>query len=102
MPRFPLLLASAVLSAFVIPAFAADAANRADNTPTVSAINDRMEGFVADGALSGAVTLVAHEGEVIHHSAVGLANIEESRCCRRSGRSDWRSARATTRTPAST
>lgn len=71
MPRVPLFYI-AIASALFAPAFAADA-------PSVAAIDDRMERFVADGVLSGAVTLVAHEGEVIHLSPVGLANIEENR-----------------------
>lgn len=43
---------------------------------SVPAISDRMEAFVADGVISGAVTLVAHEGEVVHLDAAGLADRE--------------------------
>lgn len=77
--RSPFLAALAIASALVSSVVAADAANRTGDAVVVPAINDRMEAFAADGVLSGAVTLVAHEGEVIHHSAVGLANIEENR-----------------------
>jgi CubicO group peptidase (beta-lactamase class C family) len=46
-------------------------------------VNERVQAalqeFVDEGQLSGAVTLVAHKGEVIHLGAVGLADIESQR-----------------------
>jgi CubicO group peptidase (beta-lactamase class C family) len=42
-------------------------------------VTERMRQFVEDNAISGAVTLVGHQGKVVHLSAVGLANIEHRR-----------------------
>src|SRR5438045_3148839 len=39
------------------------------------AIPERMQAFVDDGSVSGAVTLVAHKGEIVSLEAVGLADI---------------------------
>jgi CubicO group peptidase (beta-lactamase class C family) len=39
------------------------------------AIPERMQGFVEDGTVAGAVTLVAHKGEIVNLEAVGLADI---------------------------
>ncbi|MBL8819020.1 MAG: beta-lactamase family protein [Planctomyces sp.] len=38
----------------------------------------RMEQFVRDGSIAGAVTLVSHQGKVIHHAAVGKSDLEAS------------------------
>src|SRR5436190_19825733 len=38
-------------------------------------IPERMQKFVDDGTVSGAVTLVAHKGEIVSVEAVGLADI---------------------------
>jgi CubicO group peptidase (beta-lactamase class C family) len=43
---------------------------------TFDDITKRMEAFVADHQISGAVTLVAHEGRVVHISATGRADVE--------------------------
>ena len=42
-------------------------------------VSERMRQFVEDKVISGAVTLVGHQGKVVHLSAVGLANIDERR-----------------------
>lgn len=42
-------------------------------------ISDRMKEFVASKQISGAVTLVARRGRVVHLDAVGLADIKASR-----------------------
>lgn len=48
--------------------------------PSESAeIAARMERFVADGAISGAVTLVASKDKVLHTAAVGKADLEANR-----------------------
>jgi CubicO group peptidase (beta-lactamase class C family) len=44
--------------------------------PTFPAIDAAMRQFVDAGEISGAVTLVAHDGEIVHLGAVGLANVE--------------------------
>ena len=36
----------------------------------------RMEEFVRDGSIAGAVTLVSHQGKIIHHAAVGKSDLE--------------------------
>jgi CubicO group peptidase (beta-lactamase class C family) len=42
-------------------------------------VSERMRQFVEDHVVSGAVTLIGHQGNVVHLSAVGLADIEERR-----------------------
>jgi CubicO group peptidase (beta-lactamase class C family) len=44
-----------------------------------AAIPARMEKFVADGEIAGAVTLVGHQGRVVHLAAVGKTNLEVGR-----------------------
>jgi CubicO group peptidase (beta-lactamase class C family) len=46
------------------------------------AIPERMQGFVEDGTISGAVTLVAHKGEIVSLEAVGLAEIANKKTMR--------------------
>lgn len=43
---------------------------------SLAAIPQRMEQFVADAVISGAVTLVAKDGKVLQQAAVGKADIE--------------------------
>jgi CubicO group peptidase (beta-lactamase class C family) len=43
-----------------------------------AAIPARLEQFVADGEIAGAVTLVARQGRIVHLGAVGMANREAS------------------------
>src|SRR5262245_47665362 len=43
------------------------------------AIPARMEEFMDEHEVSGAVTLVGHEGKVVHVAAVGSADIESAR-----------------------
>lgn len=40
-------------------------------------VRPAMQKFVDEGALSGAVTLVAREGQVVSHEAVGFADLEK-------------------------
>ncbi|MBA3313753.1 MAG: beta-lactamase family protein [Planctomycetota bacterium] len=49
------------------------------NETALAKIPERMEQFVADGVISGAVTLVAHHGEVLQTAAVGKADIGSDR-----------------------
>lgn len=51
----------------------------AADEPVIDSIQSAMQEFVDNGQLSGAVTLVAYKGKVIHHGAVGLADIESKR-----------------------
>src|SRR4051812_47787889 len=43
------------------------------------AIPERMQAFVEDGTISGAVTLVAHKGEIVSLEAVELADIAKKK-----------------------
>lgn len=45
-------------------------------------IPERLQKFVDDGTISGAVTLVAHKGEVVSLEAIGLADIANQRAMR--------------------
>jgi CubicO group peptidase (beta-lactamase class C family) len=47
--------------------------------PEFSDVTDRMRQFVDDNLISGAVTLVGHQGKIVHLSAVGLADIQQRR-----------------------
>ena len=38
-------------------------------------VESRMQKFMADKKISGAVTLAYHKGNIIHHQATGFANI---------------------------
>jgi CubicO group peptidase (beta-lactamase class C family) len=49
------------------------------DTERLQRIPARMKEFIDRGAVSGAVVLVAHKGEVVLHEAVGLANREAKR-----------------------
>ena len=42
-------------------------------------INEMMQGYVDEGKLAGAVTMLAREGEVFHFEPYGLADIESGR-----------------------
>src|SRR3972149_8756232 len=41
-----------------------------------AALDGRMEQYVDDGEIAGAVTLVGEGGQIVHLEAVGLADIE--------------------------
>ncbi len=47
--------------------------------PVMPVIDEAMKAFVANGEISGAVTLVADRDEILHLSAVGLADLETNR-----------------------
>jgi CubicO group peptidase (beta-lactamase class C family) len=49
---------------------------RAADPAKLAAIRDRMQQFVADGELSGAVTVVGTADTILHHEAVGYRNLE--------------------------
>lgn len=46
---------------------------------TLATIPERMGQFVDEGVISGAVTLVARDGKVVQHAAVGKADLESDR-----------------------
>ena len=47
--------------------------------PVIESINAAMKRFVDDKKIAGAVTLVGHQGKVIHLGAVGQTNIESNK-----------------------
>jgi CubicO group peptidase (beta-lactamase class C family) len=55
------------------------AQSESNSDSKTSDIRSAMERFVADGKISGAVTLVARQGKVVHHEAIGWADIEAKR-----------------------
>ena len=44
-----------------------------------AAVTERMGKFVAEGQISGAVTLVGQRGRIVHLGAVGMADLEQQR-----------------------
>ncbi len=49
--------------------------DHATRSPTLGAIDAAIESFVEGIRISGAVTLVAHDGAIVHLGAVGMSNI---------------------------
>lgn len=47
-----------------------------ERLPALPGIDAAMQKFVDDGQISGAVTVVAHDGKIVHLGATGMANIE--------------------------
>src|SRR6056297_524549 len=47
--------------------------------PTIASIDAALQPFVESGQISGAVTLVAHDGKIVHLGAIGLADIESKK-----------------------
>lgn len=43
----------------------------------IPAITERMQQFVDDHVVAGVVTLVGHQGKVVHRSAVGMADLDQ-------------------------
>lgn len=56
----------------LLPAFCL----HAEVKPAVPSVRESIEAFVQDGSLSGAVTLLYHDGKVVSEEAVGLQDIE--------------------------
>lgn len=51
--------------------------------PAIAAIDATLQKFVDEGQISGAVTLVGHQGKIVHLGAVGLSNIEQDKDMKR-------------------
>lgn len=45
--------------------------------PEIPAVTTRMNGFVENGELPGAVTLLAQDGNIVHLSACGFADLQQ-------------------------
>jgi CubicO group peptidase (beta-lactamase class C family) len=69
--RFAIVLATVVTVAFPLHVFA-----QSPRAKLLAAIPERMQQFVADGVISGSVTLVAKDGKVLQKAAVGKADLE--------------------------
>ena len=54
------------------------------HAPHIDSINAAMQKFVDSGDVSGVVTLVGHQGKIVHLGAVGLAEIESQKVMRTS------------------
>ena len=52
--------------------------------PELAEINSSIQEFIDAGEIAGAVTLVAHEGKIVHLGAVGLADIDRNRPMKKS------------------
>ncbi len=52
--------------------------------PEIAAINASLQKYVDAGEIAGAVTLVGHQGKIVHLGAIGLANIDRNRAMKRS------------------
>ncbi len=66
------LLLVLVLAALAAPAFA-----QSPDPAKLAAVKDRMQKFVDDGELAGAVTVFGNADGVFQHEAVGFANLED-------------------------
>jgi CubicO group peptidase (beta-lactamase class C family) len=75
MTRFPVGLLIVIL---LIPSAVAGAKDPAEKETALRAIPQRMSQFVKDHQISGAVTLVARDGDVVHWEAVGKADVENN------------------------
>lgn len=58
--------------------WAQEATNRLAR-PSVASIDAALAPFVDRGEIAGVVTLVAHQGEIVHLGAVGFSNVESQR-----------------------
>ena len=76
---------SLALFLFLTPAIAfAQATQVRKSPPEIAAINASMQKFVDAGDIAGAVTLVGHQGKIVHLGAVGLADIDSKRAMKKS------------------
>jgi CubicO group peptidase (beta-lactamase class C family) len=65
------------LSSLVLVIFSLTVGIAADFDPRkLALIAPRMQQFVEEGVIAGAVTVVGHAGGVVHHEAVGFQNLE--------------------------
>jgi CubicO group peptidase (beta-lactamase class C family) len=77
--HFGLLFVSLFVFECVTVEEQAQLANAADSEAGFGTIPERMQQFVDDGQISGAVTLVGHRGKIVHLAATGDADAETSR-----------------------
>jgi CubicO group peptidase (beta-lactamase class C family) len=76
---------SLALFLFLSPTIAfAQATQVRKSPPEIAEINSVMQKFVDSGDISGAVTLVGHQGKIVHLGAIGLADIDSNRAMKKS------------------
>ncbi len=63
------------LVALAVIALAVDAHAQTSDAPVLPQVHQKMERFVAEKQIAGAVTLVAEAGKIVHLDAVGKADI---------------------------
>ena len=73
--RLSLLLSLAAFGAAFTSRAGADEP-KPDGGRGVAQISERLGEFVDEQQISGAVTLVAHRGRIVHHDAIGFADLE--------------------------
>jgi CubicO group peptidase (beta-lactamase class C family) len=80
--RWMSLIAVEMLSACFSGNIHSQSPSRTDDrsdVPVIGEVNDALQAFVDSGEIAGAVTLVIHDGKMVHHGAVGLADLESKR-----------------------
>ena len=76
---------SLALFLFLTPTIAFAQATQVRKSPPENAeINSSMQRFVDAGDIAGAVTLVGHQGKIVHLGAIGLADIDSDRAMKKS------------------
>lgn len=72
--RRHILLAAALTAIPII-----QAADATFDAARLKLVPKRMQSFVDDGTISGAITLVAHRGQIVELDAVGFADVENKK-----------------------
>ena len=76
---------SLALCLFLTPAIAfAQATQVRKSPPEIATISSSMQKFVDAGDIAGAVTLIGHQGKIVHLGAIGLADIDSNRAMKKS------------------
>ena len=74
----PVVVAAIVIATFTQSLFA-QATKARKPAPVINEINVAMEEFVENDTVSGVVTLIGHNGKIVHLGAVGLADIDRGK-----------------------
>lgn len=77
--NFRVLLGCCVCLGLFLFVAASDSAAAEFDSTKLTAIKSRMEKFVADKEISGAVTVVGNDKGIVSYEAVGLADVEQGR-----------------------
>lgn len=74
--RFLRTLCSLCLGGYIAALLIGNCAGAEFDTAKLAAIAPRMQQFVDDGTVAGVVTVVGNSHGIVHHEAVGFANLE--------------------------